>query len=75
MDAFEVGRNTAVSEGAVVWQNNIPQLIQYAPTTETVHAKPILIIPPWINKYYVLDLNPEEEHGQVADRAGLIRSS
>ena len=60
MDAFEVGGNTAVSDGQVVWQNNILQLIQYAPATETVHAEPLLIIPPWINKYYVLDLNPKK---------------
>ena len=60
MDAFEVGRNTAVSPGAVVWQNDILQLIQYAPATETVHAVPVLIVPPWINKYYVLDLNPKK---------------
>ncbi len=57
MDAFEVGRNIAISDGAVIWQNEMLQLIQYAPTTETVHAKPLLFIPPWINKYYVLDLN------------------
>ncbi len=60
MDAFEVGHNTAVSPGAVIWQNEILQLIQYAPTTEKVHARPILFIPPWINKYYVLDLNPKK---------------
>ncbi len=60
MDAFEVGRNTAVSPGAVIWQSNVLQLIQYAPSTEKVHAKPLMIIPPWINKYYVLDLNPKK---------------
>jgi polyhydroxyalkanoate synthase subunit PhaC len=60
MDAFEVGKNTAVSEGAVIWQNDILQLIQYSPKTEKVFAKPLLIIPPWINKYYVLDLNPKK---------------
>jgi polyhydroxyalkanoate synthase len=60
MDAFEVGRNTAVSPGEVVWQNDILQLIQYAPATEKVYAKPLMIIPPWINKYYVLDLNPKK---------------
>ncbi|MFQ8430117.1 PHA/PHB synthase family protein [Amaricoccus sp. W119] len=60
MDAFEVGRNTAVSPGSVIWQNQILQLIQYAPTTEQVRAKPLLIVPPWINKFYVLDLNPKK---------------
>jgi polyhydroxyalkanoate synthase subunit PhaC len=60
MDAFEVGRNTAVSEGAVIWQNEILQLIQYAPRSEKVHAKPVVFIPPWINKFYVLDLNPKK---------------
>jgi len=60
MDAFEVGRDMAVSPGAVIFQNDILQLIQYAPTTEKVCAKPLLIIPPWINKFYVLDLNQKK---------------
>ncbi len=58
MDAFEVGRDLAITPGKVIWQNNIMQLIQYAPSTKTVYAKPLLFIPPWINKFYVLDLNP-----------------
>jgi polyhydroxyalkanoate synthase len=57
---FEVGRNLAVSPGKVIFQNDIMQLIQYAPSTETVLKKPLLILPPWINKFYVLDLTPEK---------------
>jgi len=60
MDAFEVGRDMAVTPGKVIYQNDILQLIQYAPTTEQVYAKPVLFIPPWINKYYVLDLNEKK---------------
>ena len=54
--AFELGRNIATSPGQVVFQNELMQLIQYAPSTKRVKRRPLLIIPPWINKFYILDL-------------------
>jgi len=57
--AFRIGENVAASPGKVVYQNDLMQLIQYAPTTATVKRRPLVIIPPWINKFYILDLRPE----------------
>ncbi|MBL4629393.1 MAG: class I poly(R)-hydroxyalkanoic acid synthase [Roseicyclus sp.] len=57
--AFEVGGNIGTTEGSVVYRNRMMELIQYAPTTETVHKTPLIIFPPWINKFYVLDLKPK----------------
>ncbi|MEM8794477.1 MAG: class I poly(R)-hydroxyalkanoic acid synthase [Pseudomonadota bacterium] len=59
-DAFKVGENLAITPGKVIFQNEICQLIQYEPTTTEVRKRPVLVVPPWINKFYVLDLNPEK---------------
>lgn len=59
MDAFEPGRNLAVTPGKVIYQTELMQLLQYNPSTERVYQRPLLIIPPWINKFYILDLQPK----------------
>ena len=58
-EAFELGRNVATTPGKVVFQNELFQLLQFEPATAQANARPLLVIPPWINKYYVLDLQPQ----------------
>ena len=59
LEKFKLGENVAVTPGKVVFENDLMQLLQYAPATETVRRRPLLVIPPWINKYYILDLRPK----------------
>ncbi|SOB90770.1 polyhydroxyalkanoate synthase [Rhodobacter sp. JA431] len=58
-NAFKVGENIGTAEGSVVYRNHMMELIQYSPTTEKVHKTPLIIFPPWINKFYILDLKPQ----------------
>ncbi|MCC7081091.1 MAG: class I poly(R)-hydroxyalkanoic acid synthase [Burkholderiales bacterium] len=68
--AFQLGVNIATTPGKVVFQNDLIQLIQYAPRTETVFKRPLLIIPPWINKYYILDLREKNSFVRWASEQG-----
>jgi len=58
-DGFVIGENIATAPGKVVFRNKLIELLQFSPTTEQVHERPLLIFPPWINKFYILDLRPE----------------
>ncbi len=67
---FKVGENIAVTPGKVIYRNDLMELIQYAPTTETVLKRPLLILPPWINKFYILDLRPKNSFIRWATEQG-----
>lgn len=69
--AFKIGENVATTPGKVVYQNDLMQLIQYAPTTETVYRRPLLIVPPWINKFYILDLRAKNSFIKWAVDQGI----
>jgi polyhydroxyalkanoate synthase len=68
---FEVGKNIATTPGKVIYQNDIIELIQYSPTTRQVFEKPLLLVPPWINKFYILDLNEELSFVKWAVNSGF----
>jgi polyhydroxyalkanoate synthase len=71
LNAFALGENIALTPGKVVFQNDLMQLIQYEPSTEQIFQRPLLIIPPWINKYYILDLRPKNSFIKYAVEQGF----
>ena len=70
-DAFKVGENVGTSEGQVIYRNRMIELIQYAPRTEQVHAIPLIIFPPWINKFYILDLKEQNSFIKWVTEQGI----
>ena len=70
MEAFEIGKNVATSKGKVVYRNDLIELIQFDPQTDKVSQTPLLIVPPWINKFYILDLRPENSFIRWASEQG-----
>ena len=70
-DAFRLGENVATTPGKVIFQTALMQLIQYTPSTDKVYKRPLLIVPPWINKYYILDLKPKNSFIKWAVEQGF----
>ncbi|MEQ8192882.1 MAG: class I poly(R)-hydroxyalkanoic acid synthase, partial [Rhodospirillales bacterium] len=70
-NAFKVGQDLAVTPGKVIYRNDLMEVIQYAPATEEVYQTPLLIVPPWINKFYILDLRPKNSFIKWATEQGF----